>query len=83
LTVTAQLAPTARADPQVEVERKGGALVTRRTVTGDEPWAPELVTVKVWEEVWPTATWPKLKRLSTIRPPEIVSVPLPVPKPSG
>ena len=46
--------------PQVLVVRKGGALVTRRTVT--EP-VPVFVRVSTSDALWPELTWPNSSRL--------------------
>ena len=46
MTVTVQLCAGARVLPQVVVERKGGPLLTRRTVTGADPAEPAFVTAK-------------------------------------
>ena len=62
--------------PQVVVERKGGSLVMRWTVTGV---VPELVRVRIWLVVWPEVSWPKLRGELGIRLPVRVTLPEPVP----
>ena len=56
--------------------------MTRRTVIAGEPVGLLFASVKTCEAVCPNVTCPKLKTPPTRRPPVIVSVPDPVPKPS-
>ena len=48
---------------QGEVEVKGHWVVMRRTVRVEAVPPPLLVRVRVLEEVWPEATWLKLRML--------------------
>jgi hypothetical protein len=79
-TIAEHELPGVSSPPQVVVEKKGGCVTTLRTVTFS---MPVFVKLNTWEAPWPSAVDPKLKTLLTIRPPLMVSVPLPSPKPSA